>query len=181
MMKKIFITTFIAAFVGVAGAAQNYADRKAYTVNISPHVEITTFSFSNEDRDRGRGLSSDTRFVANYSWKSTSQQPIVAIEIVMLKYDAFDERLIGSRFIVQGTNSANWSPLAPGQSSSDGSIGFRDEDVFTGIAYVRRVRLSDGTVWRVDEPKLLQELKKVAPSIRNPGSLAPDAKPPAKE
>jgi hypothetical protein len=119
--------------------------------------------------------------MASYSWKSTSQQPIVAIEMVMLKYDAFDERLIGSRFIVQGTNSVNWSPLQPGKSSSDGSISFRDEDVFTGVAYVRRVRLSDGTVWRVDESKLLQELKKVAPNIRNPGSLAPDAKPPVKE
>lgn len=180
-MKKLFFTIVFAALAGVSGAAQNYADRKAYTVNLSPHVEITSFSFANEDRDRGRGLSSDTRFITNYSWKNTSQQPIVALEIVMLKYDAFDERLIGSRFIVQGTNSANWSPLPPGQSSSDGSIGFRDEDVFTGIAYVRRVRLGDGSIWRVDESKLLQELKKVAPNIRNPGSLAPDAKPTAKE
>lgn len=180
-MKRIIFSAIFMTLAGVAGAAQNYTDRRAYTVNISPHVEITNFSFANEDRDRGRGLSSDTRFIANYSWKNTSQQPIVALEIVMLKYDAFDERLIGSRFIVQGTNSANWSPLQPSQSSSDGSIGFRDEDVFTGIAYVRRVRLSDGSVWRVDESKLLQELKKVAPNIRNPGSLAPDAKPPAKE
>lgn len=164
-----------------ARAAQNYPDRVAHVINISPHVEITSFSFSNQDRDRGRGLSSDTRFQANYAWKSTSSQPIVAIEVVMLKYDAFDERLIGSRFIVQGTNSVNWSPLPPGQSSSDGSIGFRDEDVFTGIAYVRKVRLGDGTVWRVDEGKLLQELKKVAPTIRNLGSLAPDPKAPPKE
>ncbi|WP_157463061.1 hypothetical protein [Curvibacter gracilis] len=180
-MKKLFFTIVLAVLAGESGAAQNYADRKAYTVNISPYVEITNFSFANEDRDRGRGLSTDTRFIANYSWRNTSQQPIVALEIVMLKYDAFDERLIGSRFIVQGTNSANWSPLLPGQSSSDGSIGFRDEDVFTGIAYVRRVRLNDGSIWRVDESKLLQELKKVAPNIRNPGSLAPDAKPTAKE
>jgi hypothetical protein len=180
-MRKLFFAVTLTAIFGISGAAQNYPDRKAHTVNISPHVEITGFSFGNEDRDRGRGLSSETRFKANYSWKNTSQQPIVALEIVMLKYDAFDERLIGSRFIVQGTDSVNWSPLPAGQSSSDGSISFRDEDVFTGIAYVRRVRLGDGTVWRVDESKLLQELKKVAPNIRNPGSLGPDAKPPAKE
>jgi hypothetical protein len=180
-MKTSLLAVIGLVYCLAVGAAQNYPDRKAHTINISPYVEITSFSFANEDRDRGRGLSSDTRFMAHYSWKSTSQQPIVAIEIVMLKYDAFDERLIGSRFIVQGTNSVNWSPLPPGQSSSDGSIGFRDEDVFTGIAYVRRVRLADGTVWRVDENKLLQELKKVAPGIRNPGSLAPDPKAPGKE
>ena len=180
-MKRILVAAVVAMFASTAGAAQNYPDRKAHTVNLCPHVEITDFSFANEDRDRGRGLSSETRFMTKYAWKSTSQQPIAALEIVMLKYDAFDERLIGSRFIVQGTNSVNWSPLPVGQSSSDGSISFRDEDVFTGIAYVRRVRLTDGTVWRVDESKLLQELKKVAPNIRNPGSLAPDAKSPARE
>lgn len=179
-MKKVLFATALTALACVANAAQNYPDRKAYAINLSPHVEITNFTFANEDSDRGRGLSTETRFMSNYSWKSTSQQPIGALEIVMLKYDAFDERLVGSRFIVQGTNSVNWSPLPPGQGSSDGSISFRNEDVFTGIAYVRRVRLSDGTVWRVDESKLLQELKKVAPNIRNPGSLAPDAKP-AKE
>lgn len=181
-MKAISVIAALAvAYTFTAGAAQNYPDRKAHTINICPHVEITRFSYANEDRDRGRGLSTDTRFVTNYSWKSTAQQPIVALEIVMVKYDAFDERLIGSRFIVQGVSSVNWSPLQPGQSSADGSIGFRDEDVFTAIAYVRRVRLSDGTVWRVDENKLLEELRKVAPAIRNPGSLAPDPQAPAKE
>ena len=179
-MKMMSLVAALAtAYAVTAGAAENYPDRKAHTINICPHVEITSFSYANEERSRGRG--SDTRFVTNYSWKSTAQQPIIALEIVMLKYDAFDERLIGSRFIVQGTDSANWSPLPPGKTSSDGSIGFRDEDVFTAIAYVRRVRLSDGTVWRVDENKLLQELRKVAPGIRNPGSLAPDPKAPAKE
>lgn len=181
MERTVFALISGIILTQVAAAAQNYPDRVAHIVNISPHVEITSFSFSNQDRDRGRGLSTDTRFQANYAWKSTSTQPIVAIEIVMLKYDAFDERLVGSRFIVQGTNSVNWSPLPPGQSSSDGSIGFRDEDVFTGIAYVRKVRLGDGTVWRADESKLLQELKKVAPAIRNPGSLAPDPKAPTKD
>lgn len=180
-MKMMSVVGALAiAYTVTAGAAQNYPDRKAHTINLCPHVEITSFSYANEERSRGRGPS-DTRFVANYAWKSTAQQPIVSLEIVMLKYDAFDERLIGSRFIVQGISSVNWSPLQPGQASSDGSIGFRDEDVFTGIAYVRRVRLSDGTVWRVDETKLLQELRKVAPGIKNPGSLAPDPKAPAKE
>ena len=181
MKLTVFVAIVGMSLALAARAAQNYPDRVAHVINISPHVEITSFSFSNQVRDRGRGLPSDTRFQSNYAWKSTSSQPIVAIEIVMLKYDAFDERLIGSRFIVQGTNSVNWSALPPGQSSSDGSIGFRDEDVFTGIAYVRKVRLGDGTVWRVDESKLLQELKKMAPTIRNPGSLAPDPKAPPKE
>jgi len=156
-------------------AAQNYPDRKEYIVNICPFVEIMGFSFENRDRDRR------TQFQANYTWRSTAQQPIIAIEMVMLKYDAFDDRLIGSRVTIQGKNSVDWSPLQPGEKSSDGTISLRDEDVFTGIVYVRKVRLADGTVWRADETRLMTELKKVAPGIRNPGSLAPDVKGPAKD
>ena len=164
------------ALLGVSHAiAGNYSDRIAHIINVSPYVEITSFSFGNEDRDRR------TRFTSSYRWRSTAQQPIIAFEIVMLKYDAFDERLIGTRFRVQGKNSVDWSPLMPGESQADGGIAFGEEDVFTGIAYVRKVRLADGTVWRVDEAKLAAELKKIAPSIRNPGSLAPDPKVPAKE
>ena len=175
-MRIVFVViSLVGLFVGTAHGAQNYPDRKAYIINVCPYVEITDFSFANQDRDRR------TQFTTNYSWRSTAQQPIVAVEIVTLKYDAFDERMLGTRFLVQGKNSVDWSPLQPGGSSSDGGIGFRDEDVFTGISYVRKVRLSDGTVWKVDESKLLIELKKVAPAIRSPGSLAPDPKAPTKE
>lgn len=158
-----------------AANAGNFPDSKAHIVNVSPHVEITGFQFLNQDRDRR------SRFTTSYAWKSTATQPIVAFEIVMLKYDAFDDRMINSRFVVQGKNSTNWSPLAPGESQRDGSIGFGEEDVFTGIAYVRRVRLADGTIWTVDEARLAAELKKIAPGIRNFGNLAPDPKAPAKE
>ena len=177
MAKTELVFVFVATlfFTTIVNGAQNYPDRKAYVINICPHVEITSFSFANQDRERR------TQVVTNYSWRSTAQKPIVAFEIVMLKYDAFDERLIGTRFAVQGTNSVDWSPLPPGGSSSDRAFSFLDEDVFTGISYVRKVRLADGTVWRVDESKLLAELKKVAPAIRDPGSLAPDPKAPAKE
>jgi hypothetical protein len=165
----------LALFALGVNAAQNYPDRKAYVINVCPYIEIIEFLFSNQDRERR------TQFVTSYQWRNIGQQAVIAFEIVTLKYDAFDERLIGTRFPVQGRSSVDWSPLPPGAPSSDGGIGFRDEDVFTAISYVRKVRLADGTVWRVDENKLASELKKVAPSIRNPGNLAPDPRTPAKE
>lgn len=181
MKLKMFFAIIGMLLASAISAQQNYPGRVALVVNVSPHVEITSFSFGNQARDRGRGLGTDSRFQANYAWKSTAAQPIVAIEMVMLKYDAFDERLIGGRFSIQGTSSVNWSPLPPGQSAQDGSIGLREEDVFTGIAYVRKVRLADGTVWRVDEATLERELRKVAPNLRNLGSLAADPKTPPRE
>ena len=139
-------------------------------LQVSPHVELLTFSYSNEERRNQR------RFTTSLQWKNTSAQPLVAMEIVVLKYDAFDQRAIGERMVVTGTSSANWAPLPSGATSGDGSIGYRSEDVFTAIAYVRQVRLGDGTVWRADEARVLAELKKAAVNIRDPGSVKPDPK-----
>lgn len=47
----------------------------------------------------------------------------------------------------------------------------------TAVAYVRAVRLADGTVWRANEAELLQKLRQVAPGIKEYGSVRPDAKP----
>lgn len=106
----------------------------------------------------------------------TGAQPIIAFEIVVLKYDAFNKRLIGERWTVTGNNSANWRPLQPGISSRDGTIGYGEEQVFTAIAYVRAVRLADGTVWEVAPTQLLAELRKNVPGFKDFGKLEPDPK-----
>jgi hypothetical protein len=49
-----------------------------------------------------------------------------------------------------------------------------EEEVLTAIAYVRAARLADGTVWEVDDRKLLDELKKVAPEFKEFGDVKPD-------
>lgn len=159
--------------VSVFALASNFADRKAIIVNICPHIELSEFSFANADA-KGR-----TRFEQYLSWKNIGTQAAVAIDLVILKYDAFDQRVIGTRWTVTGHDSVNWTPLAPGQSAKDGTLGYSAEEVFTAIAYVRSVRLADGTVWRVNENELAQNLKKVSPSIKEFGSFKPDAKPKA--
>ncbi len=148
----------------------NFPDRKAVILNTCPHIELSGFSFGNRYADRR------TRFEQHLSWKNAGSQPIVAFEVVVLKYDAFDQRVIGSRWTVTGKNSADWRPLAPGDSSADGTIGYGTEEVFTAIAYVRSARLADGTVWRVNEAQLINDLRKVAPGIRDFGSTKPDPK-----
>jgi hypothetical protein len=58
-------------------------------------------------------------FCQKLSWKNIGKQPVVAFEISILKYDPFDEPLIGSRWVVNGKDSADWQPLAPGKSGQD--------------------------------------------------------------
>ena len=156
-----------------AAADSNFPDRKAIILNNSPHVELSNFSFGNRYEDRR------TRFEQRLSWKNVGTQPITAFEVVVLKYDAFDNRVIGSRWTVTGKNSADWNSLAPGESSSDGTLSIGTEEVYTAIAYVRAARLADGTVWRANEAELASSIRKNAPGIKDVGSMRPDPKPSA--
>jgi hypothetical protein len=173
-MKKYILALLSSLFIFAPVHAQsidsNYSDRRALIVNIAPQVELSGFSFQNTYKDRR------TRFETSMRWKNLASQSIIAFEIVTLKYDAFNRRLIGERWTVTGNNSATWAPLQPGASSGDGTIGLGEELVFTAVAYVRSVRLADGTVWEVNPSQLLAELKKSVPGFKDFGRLEPDTK-----
>lgn len=171
-LRRIFFAFWLLFTVSLPAAAQdsNFPDRKAVILNTCPHVELSNFSFANRYADRR------TRFEQNLSWKNVGSQALAAFEVVVLKYDAFDQRVIGTRWTVTGKNSADWTPLAVGDSGSDGTIGYGTEEVFTAIAYVRAARLADGTVWRANEVEVMNSLRKVAPGIKDFGSVKPDPK-----
>jgi len=169
LLVALLLTVLACASQGQS--LDNYPDRKAVVLNVCPYVELSNFGFQNRYADRSN------RFEQSMTWRNIGSQPLVAFEIIILKYDAFDQRVIGSRWTVTGKNSADWRPLAPGDSGNDGTIGYGSEEVFTGIAYVRLARLADGTVWKVNDAQLLSELKKVAPGIREYGKLEADPKP----
>lgn len=151
-------------------SGSNYPDRKALIINNCPYTELSGFSFENS-YDSG-----STRFNQSMKWKNVGKQALVAFEIVILKYDAFNRRLIGTQWTVTGTDSANWKPLEVGQSGSDGTRELGEEEVYTGIAYVRLARLKDGTIWRASDTELLAHLHKVAPEIEEFGDVKPDPK-----
>jgi hypothetical protein len=149
----------------------NYPSRQALIINNCPYVELSGFSYAN------RTGSSGTRFTEELSWKNSGTQPLVAFEIVVLKYDAFNRRMLGTRWTVTGKNSADWRPLEAGDSGSDGTSSFGGEEVLTAIAYVRSARLADGTIWTTHDLDLLKELHRVAPGIRDFGDTKPDPRP----
>src|ERR1022692_4811004 len=93
----------VAPCVAVAqGINDNYPDRRPIIVNVCPFVQSSGFSFLNKYSDRRH------HFDIQMSWKNIGTQPLTAFEIVILKYDAFDRRLIGERWTVTGVNSADW-------------------------------------------------------------------------
>ena len=149
----------------------NYPDSKALIINNCPYVELSNFSFANRFEDR------DTHFNQDMKWKNVGTQALVAFEIVILKYDAFNRPLIATQWTVTGTNGGNWKPLEAGQSDGDGLRSLGVEEVYTGIAYVWLARLKDGTIWRATDTQLLSQLHKIAPDIDDLGDVKPDPKP----
>jgi hypothetical protein len=171
----LIVLGFVGVLAPCAAVSQdfdsNYPGRKPIIVNTCPYVELSGFSFGN------KYSSGRDRFETKMSWKNIGTQRLTAFEIVILKYDAFDQRLIGERWTVTGTNSADWRPLQPGAENADGTIGLGTEKVFTAIAYVRTARLGDNTVWAVSDSQLITALRKVIPGIKDFGDLKPDPRP----
>jgi hypothetical protein len=149
----------------------NYQDRKALIVNNCPLIQLSGFSFGNS------APGSVLFFSERLSWQNAGSQPLVAFEIVILEYDAFDRRMIGSRWTVTGHNSGDWRPLAPAATASDYTSRRGFEEVFTAIAYVRAARLADGTVWNASDVELLTMLRAQVPGFKDFGDLKPDPKP----
>ena len=154
----------------------NFAGRKPVIINnASEHLTLSDFKFENTYRDRS------TRFVRELKWANTGSKTIIAFEVVMLFYDPFNRPISGSggRWLVPGHNSANWSPLLPGQTDGDGLIGLGDEDAFFGIAYVRAIRFDDGTVWTSNQADVERSIRAELPQLREIGELEPTPQPTA--
>jgi len=142
-----------------AEGTMSYPDRRTLIVNNCPHIRLSNFWFEN------RYERNSYRFVQGMAWTNAGSQAIVAFDIVILKYDAFNDRIYGARWTVTGNDSQNWAPLERGQTGIDMIFGMTTEEVFTGIAYVRAVRFRNGTIWRADAKELLNQLHEVAPDI----------------
>lgn len=153
----------------------NFAGRKPVIINnAAEYLTLSDFSFENTYRDRS------TRFVRELKWSNTGSTPIIAFEVVMLFYDPFNRPISGSggRWLVPGHNSADWSPLAPGQSDSDGLIGIREENAYFGVAYVRAIRFDDGTVWTSNQSEVERAIRAELPQLREVGELDPTPRAP---
>lgn len=154
----------------------NFTDRKAIVISTAPEaVELSGFTFANTY------VRSDFRLQRSLAWKNVGSKPITAFEVVTLYYDPFNRQVpgAGGRWQIPGHNSANYAPLAPGESDSDGTTSlFGSEYAYTGVVYVRAVRFADGTVWYAKEADVLQKIKAAIPQLTEVGALIPEPRKP---
>lgn len=158
----------------LGSSSSNFAGRQAFIINNAPeHLILSGFAFRNEYSDRSM------RFMRDLKWTNSGQRAITAFEVVMLFYDPFNRAITGSggRWLVTGTNSANWSLLQPQQTNGDGLIGLSTENAFSGIVYVRAIRFEDGTVWYCNDTDVEKQIKALIPALKEVGPIDPGATP----
>jgi hypothetical protein len=99
-----FMTICTAAFA----ADLNFEGAKAIVINESPNIELSDFRFFNAMDERRM----DYRFRTQLGWKNISDVPVIAFDVVLVKYDAFNRHMSTRRWAVQGHNSAKNSMMA---------------------------------------------------------------------
>lgn len=161
----------------------SYQNRAALIVDVCPHIKLTSFNFAPYEKWKS--------YVLEYEWSNVGKEAVVAFEIVTLKYDPFDAPLLGNRQIVPGhsgfgynglrdNGGVDYSPLKPNESADGIAPESGGPELYSAVCYISRVRLDDGTVWRVDEKALSDELKKLRRAFTNPPIAMTDDKPKAK-
>lgn len=162
------LLTLLAVFVPALVLSQySYPNRRAVVADVCPHLKITSFTFQTVYE------RSMDRFKSNYSWKNVGSQGIESFELIILKYDPFNDQLIGSKAIFPGHNSAKYSPLMPGEEDSDGGSNINSDAVYTAVAYIRSIRFTNGTIWRAAASDIVKSIRAQVPDLLDVGKLVP--------
>jgi hypothetical protein len=161
---------WLSAFGSRLAAEANFGDRRALIVAECPFVELTGFAFRNVADGQG------WFFEESLAWRNTSPQAVIAVEVAILKYDAYNRREPVVDWSLKGHGANDWTPLGAGEGSRDATRAAGADDAYTEIAWVRRVRLQDGTIWDANEADVLRDAHRAAPDIRDLGELRSEAR-----
>lgn len=167
----------LSIFQNVVAADMNFSGARSIEINECPHVDLSGFTGTNSYDDRRRSYN----YKMNLAWQNKSAKSIVAMEINVARYDAFNRHVTTRRWTITGHDSANWSALKPGEGANDGTIGYSTEDHYTSFAYVTAIRFDDNTVWRYDSNKVAARIKAELPGLKEIGNLDGERQVPEKK
>ena len=98
------------------------------------------------------------------SVSNTSGKNIVAYRVGIATFGVFNNIITKFGGISSEGVSANGTETA--RFANDAYAAFRFKKYGTGVAYVDAVRFEDGTIWRADMAKILNELKKYQKDLK---------------
>ena len=155
MRHPLIVTLFlIVAIVGTAVAQNN----EVRIIEV-PGAPLEIASYSAEYRERGTYTTEGIHHTVTV--RNVSGQEIVALGIGINAFDAF------KRYMGRPLTGIAISPLAADATTRSmtwvqtPSASFTFERYGIGVAYVRLVRLADGTVWEADMDHVLRQLQEI--------------------
>lgn len=135
--------------------------RPGTIINLCPHIKLVGFNFAS---------TSASTYAASYRWLNGGSRSVTAFEIVTLPYDTFNDQ---RRVVASMVRSLKKTPFTSGAVGTQNVTLGGEKDIYTAVGYIRRVRLSDGTIWQVDEVALRNAIKKSVPSLKHIGRISP--------
>lgn len=155
MKASLILATLALAVTSAVAQDYDYPTRRPLIVNVCPALKIESFTFKNAKT-----------FQASFSWANVGTKDIVAFELKVLRYDPFNRAIAPARTQFPGHNSADYTPLKPGDKDNDGASWAEFQgQTFSAFAYVNAVRFGDGTVWHADPKEVAESMRKQAPEI----------------
>ena len=151
-MKRILVLMAVVIFSGNPVAAQ-----EAVAVNQagSPlRIDSYSAAYNAGGRYTTEGINHSV------SVFNAGDEDVVAYQIRFVSFDAFNEDM-GRPLGGVSVDTVPVGGLAKGTWTHRAYAAFAFEKYGTGVAYVSKARLADGTVWTADQNFVLRELQKI--------------------
>ncbi len=180
MIARITFFICLLLFTGVweckaqdAGKDRSGAEPKLLFVNqIDAPLKLSGYSVEWLNSEHTR-VSVPTHSI---EFKNTSKREIVAVQIGFVFLGIWNEYL-------DTAHGFSLLSLEPDEESSRSwiieSTKFSSAEIFTGIAYVNRIRFANGEAWKANPGHLLKELRKIEKSSEE--SMITERKPQIEE
>lgn len=144
----------LVSLLGLIWASLGAALQPATKIIAQPDAPIAITSYSAAYRERTNYSQEGIQHSVEY--RNNSGKVVDAVEIGLVSFDVWNEFL-------NRTGGISLETLAPGASKKGLWIAsaYADFSFLTGVAYVRRVRFRDGSIWSVDLNAIAQELSSI--------------------
>lgn len=127
-------------------------------------VAITSHESRYQEEDDSRYSMHPARIVHDLKYKNTTDKEIVAVKFGLVEFDAFNEFL--DKFTGFTVEKLPAAKEKAGTWVNNAYRAFTFDKYGTGVAYVSAVRFADGTIWRADLDKVLEQLRKLESSLK---------------
>jgi hypothetical protein len=159
MRHPIARITLLAITAVIAMSSSAFAQTNEVRIIEVPGAPLEITSYAAEYRERGTYTTEGIHH--SVTVRNVSQQEIVAISIGFNAFDAF------KRYMGRPLNGVDIAPIAVAETTGrmtwtqTPSASFTFARYGIGVAYVRLVRLADGTIWEADMDYVLDQLQQI--------------------